>query len=336
MGDYDTDDELKNDAHFDDSIPSMEAESICDRITNNSSNATPVNNGDDYSSSNSHRNHRHNPRCYTAEVFVKGISYVLKKKIKNCSPSNIPTERKYVNLLSVDDGFQEDNPSPLMSSICSDRDQGALSDASSEGFYCQNDYNHACNEGLCMHVTPFISKLKQNFFLPNNDQCALLPKFDDKFYKSLEHLIKYFEEKFNSDSSDWLRTNALQMNQMDKIQARQELNKIFLSIFSEKINWGRIVAMIGFVCELSSSAFMIHRHDLIEEYVYTSVSFVDEYLWSWIFQHGGWEGLMEFQTGQSGSNNELENIFSSLSRIARVAALALAGVAFCKYVADHI
>lgn len=288
MADYDTDDDLNNDETVYNTTHPFQCESANDSVTTNSLNATPVNNIDEFSSNPSQRPHRHNPNCHTAEVFVSGISFVLKKRIKNCSPTNIPVDRQFLNLLSVDDGFQEDNPSPNMSSTCSDIDHIALSDASSEGFYCQGESNHMCNEEICLHLKPFLNRMNRNFPLPNNDTCVALPKFNEKFYRSLELLIQYFEEKFNSDSSDWLRSNALQMNNMDIIQARLELNKILESIFSEKINWGRIVAMIGFVCELSCSAFMIQRHDLIEEYVTTSVSFVDQHLWTWISQHGGW------------------------------------------------
>ena len=283
MTEYDTDDELNLNENMDNIA---ECESIIP-ITVNSVNSTPVNN-DDITFNSSTRYHKHCHSCYTAEVLVKGVAYVLNKRIKNSSPSIIPIERKYLNLTSIDDGFQEDNPSPIMSSACSDRDQGALSDASSEGFYCQGEFSHTCHEAICLHVHPFLNKLKKNFPLPNHERCTMLPKFNDKFYKSLEQLIHYFEEKFNSDSSTLLRSNAMDMNKMDIIQARLELNKILESIFSDKINWGRIVAMIGFVCELSCSAFMIQRQDLIEEYISTTVAFVDQNLWEWVSQHGGW------------------------------------------------
>lgn len=99
-----------------------------------------------------------------------------------------------------------------------------------------------------------------------------------------------------------------------KENARDTFANVVSELFVDGIKWGRIVGLFSFTAKLALQAMEKEDEDLVNNLVDWSTQYVSSKLLSWINQHGGWEGLVDFYGG-SGILNENEHQWPSWSSL---------------------
>ncbi|KAJ8249471.1 hypothetical protein GJAV_G00235320 [Gymnothorax javanicus] len=86
-------------------------------------------------------------------------------------------------------------------------------------------------------------------------------------------------------------------------------------IFSEEISWGRVVAFFHFAYRLIYKALTQRHSEIIRKIIAWVLQFIREDIYSWIRNHGGWEGVV--------------NSLHTWNKIAIFAAGVLTGALMC-------
>ncbi|KAI8792963.1 heat shock protein 30C [Biomphalaria glabrata] len=101
-----------------------------------------------------------------------------------------------------------------------------------------------------------------------------------------------FEERFSSRFDDLI--NQLNINDEN---AYETYTAIVNEIFSDSINWGRIVALFGFSGRFAVRCYELNKTHLVDNLLEWLTTYVDTRLSSWMNTHNNWQGFMEFQSG---------------------------------------
>lgn len=103
--------------------------------------------------------------------------------------------------------------------------------------------------------------------------------------------------------------------------AHQTFTTIVGEIFSDGVNWGRIVAMFGFGGKFAVRCMQQSIPQLVNSVVDWIANYVDSNLKQWIASNGGWGGFLEFFEG--GPESRSRDQWPSLKTICSYAAAGL-------------
>ncbi|XP_063043955.1 apoptosis regulator BAX-like [Engraulis encrasicolus] len=95
--------------------------------------------------------------------------------------------------------------------------------------------------------------------------------------------------------ADDLNRNAELQHLINTVQAncaQDVFVTVARSIFSDGINWGRVVALFHLAYRLISRALTQNHFEIIRRIISWVLQFIRENISSWIRQQGGWEGVM--------------------------------------------
>ncbi|KAM3598375.1 uncharacterized protein V6R79_017159 [Siganus canaliculatus] len=71
--------------------------------------------------------------------------------------------------------------------------------------------------------------------------------------------------------------------------------RVAFEIFSDgKFNWGRVVALFYFACQLVIKALVTQVPDIIRTIINWTMDYLREHVINWIREQGGWEGIRSY------------------------------------------
>lgn len=77
--------------------------------------------------------------------------------------------------------------------------------------------------------------------------------------------------------------------------AKATFTTIVDELFSDGVKWGRIVALVSFAgCMGVECSRKPELHGLVDDVYHWTASYLDNQLYSWISDNGGWDGFIEF------------------------------------------
>ncbi|XP_029284436.1 apoptosis regulator BAX [Cottoperca gobio] len=126
---------------------------------------------------------------------------------------------------------------------------------------------------------------------------------DPNIKEVVKHLLKIADD-FNRNAEFQRLVNQVQAD-----CARHTLMQVAQRIFADGINWGRVVALFHLAYRLIHKALTTNHLENIRTIISWVLQVIREYLYSWIVQQGGWEGVIQG--------------FSQWRRVAIVASVAL-------------
>ncbi|GFX95645.1 apoptosis regulator R1 [Trichonephila clavipes] len=97
-------------------------------------------------------------------------------------------------------------------------------------------------------------------------------------------------------------------------------------LFCEGIKWSRIVAFFVFGSELAVHCKNRNWFDLINIIAYSLAAFISENLLPWINDHGGWDGLIQFNEGGAGADQNAEDPWPSMKNLLCIGISALGAI----------
>ncbi|XP_027009035.1 apoptosis regulator BAX [Tachysurus fulvidraco] len=95
--------------------------------------------------------------------------------------------------------------------------------------------------------------------------------------------------------ADELNRNAELQHLINTVQAncaQEVFMTVAKSIFSDGINWGRIVALFHLAYQLIYKALTQNHFEIIKHIISWVLQFIREHISAWIRQQGGWGGVM--------------------------------------------
>ncbi|KAM4593548.1 apoptosis regulator BAX [Odontesthes bonariensis] len=109
---------------------------------------------------------------------------------------------------------------------------------------------------------------------------------DPQIKEVVEQLLKIAED---------LNRNAEFQRLINQVQgncAKDIFMKVARSIFTDGINWGRVVALFHLAYRLIYRALTTNHLDNIRRVISWVLQVIREQLYSWLVQQGGWEGVI--------------------------------------------
>lgn len=116
----------------------------------------------------------------------------------------------------------------------------------------------------------------------------------NKIHRAMRILADEFEERYTAEFSD-----MVQQLHITPVVAYPTFNTVAQELFSDGINWGRIVALFAFGGAIVIECFqkeMSHLVDSIYDWVST---YVQNHLEQWITSQGGWVGIFFSNNSQA-------------------------------------
>lgn len=106
--------------------------------------------------------------------------------------------------------------------------------------------------------------------------------------------VKLVVEQLLKIADDINRNVELQrlVNQVDGVCAQDIFMTVARNIFSDGINWGRIVALFHLAYKLIYRAITTNHIENIRLVISWVLQVIKDRLYSWIVQQGGWEGVI--------------------------------------------
>lgn len=95
--------------------------------------------------------------------------------------------------------------------------------------------------------------------------------------------------------ADELNRNAELQHLINTVQAncaQEVFTTVAKSIFSDGINWGRIVALFHLAYRLIYKALTQNHFEIIKNIISWVLQFIREHISAWIRQQGGWDGVI--------------------------------------------
>lgn len=109
---------------------------------------------------------------------------------------------------------------------------------------------------------------------------------DDNVKQVVEQLLKIADEMNRNAELQRL------INQVEGNCAQDIFMTVARSIFSDGINWGRIVALFHLAYKLIYRAITTNHIENIRLVISWVLQVIKDMLYSWIVQQGGWEGVI--------------------------------------------
>lgn len=140
--------------------------------------------------------------------------------------------------------------------------------------------------------------------------------------------LRSLADEFTSQFKEQFAEMCVEM--CDKLDISAENMKpaiegIANELFNEGIKWARIVAFFVFGSELALHCKNRNWPDLINVIAYSLSSYISEKLLPWINDHGGWEGLIEYNEGE-GKDQAPSNRWPSVKNLLCLGISALGAI----------
>lgn len=138
----------------------------------------------------------------------------------------------------------------------------------------------------------------------------LLPaQVDEQLQKAIRDLTSEFEQRyeqtFNELCSDlFVTASDAQLKFLTTVQ----------TLFSDGINWGRIVALLAFGGSMAAQCVQKEMPYLVDPITDWVTQYIDRHLMSWIIEHGEWDGLVEFYKNSPSRSSSAWPSFGTLCR----------------------
>ncbi|KAK3533636.1 hypothetical protein QTP70_024038 [Hemibagrus guttatus] len=110
---------------------------------------------------------------------------------------------------------------------------------------------------------------------------------DDPHVKDVVNQLLKIADELNRNAELQHLINTLQAN-----CAHEVFTTVAKSIFSDGINWGRIVALFHLAYRLIYRALTQNHLEIIKNIISWVLQFIREHISAWIRQQGGWEGVI--------------------------------------------
>ncbi|XP_076460510.1 bcl-2-like protein 2 isoform X1 [Babylonia areolata] len=156
-------------------------------------------------------------------------------------------------------------------------------------------------------------RLERNGLSWQNGQRDVTP---NEIQRAMRALGDEFESRFSQTFDDMI--NQLHIT---PDTAYQTFRTIVHEIFSDGVNWGRIVALFGFGGKLAVRCVQQSMPQLVNSIVDWVSVYVDTTLRPWISANNGWAGFLEFYEG--GPEKRTKDSWPSFKTICSYAAAGL-------------
>ncbi|KAH9520376.1 Bcl-2-like protein 1 [Bulinus truncatus] len=158
-------------------------------------------------------------------------------------------------------------------------------------------------------------RLQNNGFTWENDgaQNNVSP---NPIQNAMRTLGDEFEERFRSRFDDLV--NQLVITDEN---AHETFLAIVTEIFSDGINWGRIVAMFGFSGRFAVRCFELNKPHIVDNLIEWVRTYVNANLSTWMNNHNNWQGFLDFQSSRG--DNKADSPWPSFRTIVSCAAAGL-------------
>ncbi|XP_061186042.1 apoptosis regulator R1-like isoform X1 [Saccostrea echinata] len=123
---------------------------------------------------------------------------------------------------------------------------------------------------------------------------------NNKIYKTVRKLGDEFENKQDSSDLHEMVTSL----QITPETAYSTFTTVTEEMFSNGINWGRVVALIGFGGALSVECVSRNMPQLVDSIVDWVAAYMNSNLKDWISKNGGWQGFVDFYSKRDRSTND--------------------------------
>ncbi|KAF7703313.1 apoptosis regulator BAX [Silurus meridionalis] len=110
---------------------------------------------------------------------------------------------------------------------------------------------------------------------------------DDPHFKEVVDQLLKIAEELNRNAELQHLINTVQAN-----CAQEVFMTVAKSIFSDGINWGRVVALFHLAYQLIYKALTQNHFEIIKNIISWVLQFIREHISAWIRQQGGWAGVM--------------------------------------------
>lgn len=138
----------------------------------------------------------------------------------------------------------------------------------------------------------------------------------NEIQRAMRALGDEFESRFSGQFDEMI--NQLQIT---PDTAYQTFRTIVNEIFTDGVNWGRVVALFGFSGKFAVRCLEQSMPQLVNSIVDWLATYVDTNLRQWISTNGGWAGFLEFYEG--GPEKRTKDSWPSLKKICSYAAAGL-------------
>ncbi|KAJ8416187.1 hypothetical protein AAFF_G00382090 [Aldrovandia affinis] len=109
---------------------------------------------------------------------------------------------------------------------------------------------------------------------------------DPQVKEVVSHLLKIAEE-LNRDTELERLIDTIELDSVQDL-----FFTVARKIFSDGVNWGRVVALFHFAYKLIYKALTQNHKEIICRIIGWVLQFIRENISTWIRQHGGWEGAV--------------------------------------------
>lgn len=187
-----------------------------------------------------------------------------------------------------------------------------------DNMYITNDNNN-CYTDMDVDSSRTVAEdyirycLERNGLSWQNGQRDVTP---NEIQRAMRALGDEFESRFSQAFDDMI--NQLHIT---PDTAYQTFRTIVNEIFSDGVNWGRVVALFGFGGKLAVRCVQQSMPQLVNSIVDWVSVYVDTTLKSWISANNGWAGFLEFYEG--GPEKRSKESWPSFKTICSYAAAGL-------------
>lgn len=123
---------------------------------------------------------------------------------------------------------------------------------------------------------------------------------NNKVFQAVRKLGDEFENKQDSCDFQEMVTSL----HITPDTAQSTFLTVSNEMFSNGINWGRVVALIGFGGAFSVECVSRNMPQLVDSVVDWVATYMNSNLKDWISHNGGWQGFVDFYSRKDQSNND--------------------------------
>lgn len=123
---------------------------------------------------------------------------------------------------------------------------------------------------------------------------------NNKVFQAVRKLGDEFENKQDSCDFQEMVTSL----HITPDTAQSTFLTVSNEMFSNGINWGRVVALIGFGGAFSVECVSRNMPQLVDSVVDWVAAYMNSNLKDWISHNGGWQGFVDFYSRKDQSNND--------------------------------
>jgi hypothetical protein len=121
---------------------------------------------------------------------------------------------------------------------------------------------------------------------------------DPALDETIRKLSKEFEERYEQVFND-----ACGQIFVTPDNAQTQFLVAAQTLFADGVNWGRVIGLLALSGSLASQCVQKEMPGMVDKIIGWTAQYIDQNITSWIVEHGGWAGLVEFyRNGSAGRN----------------------------------